>query len=474
MKLVKKINLFAVIILAVSNCVYSAYSPVTYEKKVIANTPDVNYYGVCLSESDPLETGAEVYTVSYDSVSGIGDLTQFSKISNSWSSTVLDSGTVPYLDLECGNVDTDPNIGRQIYYLTADYDHTAEASIKRVYFRTEAGPTYGWHAQRMSDVTSNYAPLYYNRATVDNGCIAIGNLDQTSTVGAGADGEVYFGFNDDWNEAHVVGFFIYKPNPALPGYWYKTEKYTGSIKTNLPYDLVIADNYLTTAGNELVWPVYYQVLNLSKPAASDSYQNWPTYYPKHYFRSAAVGNVRPETTPGDVNDPWYGPETIAGGSLHNEDPGGAHFVPVNPQTAWEIHINNLTHWKAGDSSAAYYAVQTTVNYGVDNRYIRRIATGDLNNDGLDEFVIAAYGTLPTLTIYSWDSAANNFASQVLDTGRNYYDVKIVDVNGDGVPDILYAAEGEVGVFYVPKQGDINDDGKVNFADFAILAENWMK
>ena len=117
--------------------------------------------------------------------------------------------------------------------------------------------------------------------------------------------------------------------------------------------------------------------------------------------------------------------------------------------------------------------------GSGNRYIRRVAAGDLCNVGLDQFVIAAWGTLPALAMYSWDDVDKVYQCQVLDTGREYYDVRLKDVDGDGHLEILYAARGEAGILHITKivpghiVGDLDKNGKVDMKDFALLAANWL-
>ncbi len=44
------------------------------------------------------------------------------------------------------------------------------------------------------------------------------------------------------------------------------------------------------------------------------------------------------------------------------------------------------------------------------------------------------------------------------------------------PEIAHAATNGTGIFDLPLMlpADLNDDNRINFADFALLADNWLK
>lgn len=119
---------------------------------------------------------------------------------------------------------------------------------------------------------------------------------------------------------------------------------------------------------------------------------------------------------------------------------------------------------------------------------------DLNNDGIDEIIVAAkqlnanspeqnpgYEYPGELKVYNaTDGTEYSWQVTYLLEDIDVHDVAVADMNADGFKDILYAADGKLGVVYVlpprctdPPAGDTTGDCLVNMDDLADVASTWL-
>jgi hypothetical protein len=91
----------------------------------------------------------------------------------------------------------------------------------------------------------------------------------------------------------------------------------------------------------------------------------------------------------------------------------------------------------------YYSV--TTSYG---NFVYHFAVGDLNNDGLNDIAVADPGNNGNLNIFLQNNQGNlNLPVLVPQGGAGMFDVKIGDVDRDGLKDIVESTSQEVFVFY---------------------------
>src|SRR4030067_1736698 len=100
--------------------------------------------------------------------------------------------------------------------------------------------------------------------------------------------------------------------------------------------------------------------------------------------------------------------------------------------------------------------------------------GDFDKDGLSEVVLASGGSNPILAIY-YTVDGNTWYEQVLSTGREFYAVQVIDINGDGWLDILYGGANQTGVYLLeppppPPAGpaDLDEDGIFHLIELSIF------
>ena len=74
-----------------------------------------------------------------------------------------------------------------------------------------------------------------------------------------------------------------------------------------------------------------------------------------------------------------------------------------------------------------------------------VEVGDLNKDGRQDFAIGCYGGR-AINIFT-SKAAGGFAKSTISVGRNVLDLDVADLNNDGMDDIVIAASTEYGMIY---------------------------
>ncbi|UCE74140.1 MAG: right-handed parallel beta-helix repeat-containing protein [Methanomassiliicoccales archaeon] len=93
-------------------------------------------------------------------------------------------------------------------------------------------------------------------------------------------------------------------------------------------------------------------------------------------------------------------------------------------------------------------------------YPRRIAAGDLNNDGLDDIVVSNGGSADSINIFYQDENGINKTKTSKTTGSNEpKEIAIGDLNNDGLNDIAvvnYNSPYDISIFYQNKNGTMGD------------------
>jgi hypothetical protein len=171
-------------------------------------------------------------------------------------------------------------------------------------------------------------------------------------------------------------------------------------------------------------------------------------------------------------EPTYAGQEIAMGfeqdmSYYEKSTGGwvGHFIQSFGDVSFPgIGIGNVdptlsgnqiayTDW-ANDASASDigYFQMGTGGFGIQHtntdRYGEGVAVGDLDGDGIDEIVVAASGANPVLSIFYWTSTG--WAEQALGVWpREFFDVALGDVDGNGGLDIVFGARDYAGALLNP-------------------------
>ena len=110
-----------------------------------------------------------------------------------------------------------------------------------------------------------------------------------------------------------------------------------------------------------------------------------------------------------------------------------------------------------------------------------VKAGDLNNDGVDEIIVAA-GTETggvddnLLGIFYLDNSST-WQLQALAHDVQFYDIALHDIDGNGFLDIMYGNDGSLGVFLnsgpsATVDGDFDGDGAVTAADYTKWQDNF--
>ena len=398
---------------------FGQYSPLVFEKEVVAQDSNTEFYAIGIGDENSSVAGSEIFTASWMKVApNRGSLTQHSYNGAGYTSTEM-AGTdgKKYLDLAAGSAGS--TFPGQVWYLTED---------KMMLAYSPSSAT-AWNIFDLENpvIFGTFATVN----TIENGAVEVGKV---RTDGASEDGEAWFLVQLGANSLEYALSCWYHPT----GGWGAQ-----AVSAPLGYpgcDIAIGECMSAKTGTEVIWGGHYSSsIGTFDPGPTLSVYQKSDYigWGNTFFRGVGVGDVRP----GDTDPNWAGPETISLGTAHSDslftsDPIEYRFIVMNFQDGDDTSTCKQD-WSIYGSTPAVG----------DNTYPRRVATGDLNNDGLDEFVVAAYGTLPMLKVFYWNYDTNSWGSQSLDSSREYYDVEIADVDGDGFKDILYAADGEAGVYY---------------------------
>ncbi|MFK8031373.1 MAG: FG-GAP-like repeat-containing protein [Gammaproteobacteria bacterium] len=99
---------------------------------------------------------------------------------------------------------------------------------------------------------------------------------------------------------------------------------------------------------------------------------------------------------------------------------------------------------------------------VSDTRVKKLALGDVNNDGIEDIVVARRGDVPRLFL-NLNGVLTNSAALFGGTGlgSNSYDVEIVDVNSDGWSDLFFGRVDERPALYLNN----GDDGNGNWLGF---------
>jgi hypothetical protein len=108
-----------------------------------------------------------------------------------------------------------------------------------------------------------------------------------------------------------------------------------------------------------------------------------------------------------------------------------------------------------------------------------IATGDLDKDGKDEFVLVrgTWGGFSEMLIYKRNAAGDGFDTTTVRTDANaaYWGVVIADINGDGWLDILFEPDssGEIAIHLNQKDGTFLpvEDARVSASHYQFFVYN---
>lgn len=124
-----------------------------------------------------------------------------------------------------------------------------------------------------------------------------------------------------------------------------------------------------------------------------------------------------------------------------------------------------------------------IDDGTDNVLCRaQYPTGaDMNSDGVTDLVVACSDGAPDvvggrLIYYEANSEGTQFTKHVIDSGKNFYNLALSDVNNDGLIDIIEAGSD---IAYYANQipppaiscglkADASGDGKLDVTDIVML------
>ncbi len=90
-----------------------------------------------------------------------------------------------------------------------------------------------------------------------------------------------------------------------------------------------------------------------------------------------------------------------------------------------------------------------ISFDLDSDNSSAITTGDFNEDGLEDLVIANFDQPNTLFINK-EKGASWEKTQLSKKAFRTYDVLTADLNGDGALDIIESNSDEVNLFYLNK------------------------
>ena len=447
-----KLFVLSVCVLLMIGSMAYAYTPVTYQKDIVASDALTQYYGIDRGDADTVAAGQEIYTTSYTAGTGIGALTQHSGVIGSWAPSIKDSAETPYYDVAVGDV---------IRELSQDQTYWIEQPHE---VSVTTGNSYNLTTSASGSWVTTDISAAHGRTVSPN--LHIGSTD----IGFGHDGTGVPWGQAWWGSNEATSGAAY--NIDVSWNYYGTETGYGWAYYPCPWDMEIADA-TALAGTEHTM----EVITGERGAVNIKCVGSGTLYQTHNFvnfgvmamRGVTVGDVRPADNLLDPDDPWAGPEIISSISQHTGYvPGDGITSPTaSPQN---FNVVMAINWKdpAADALitgnnygnnagvwAPTYTEDDVLREAIDGtngvtKYSRRVAAGDLDGDGIDEMIVASYGTNPGLSIYWWDVTAGDWLSQLIDDTREYYDVRVSDVDGDGLVDILYAADGEAGILIIPE------------------------
>ena len=220
------------------------------------------------------------------------------------------------------------------------------------------------------------------------------------------------------------------------------------------YDLEIGDFDTNRPGNEL--------LTSKREGFSYFFEN--QFIPGTFAPGIGIENQQRDYYAvgiGDVDSTDPGLEVLY---LSNRDPAMTSFSDTS--------FFNVTSGAAG--------VGVDIRPGSDRRGYE-VKAGDLNNDGVDEIIVAA-GTETggvddnLLGIFYLDNSST-WQLQALAHDVQFYDIALHDIDGNGFLDIMYGNDGSLGVFLnsgpsATVDGDFDGDGAVTAADYTKWQDNF--
>jgi hypothetical protein len=174
------------------------------------------------------------------------------------------------------------------------------------------------------------------------------------------------------------------------------------------------------------------------------------------------------TTPNGASTPSFAAaQTFATGS----SPWALTAVDLNGDGLQDIAVVNL------DDNTVSVLINTTVNGSATAGFVAQqvfaagngpqsVAAGDINGDGLQDLVVVGYAdnsvsVLLNTTVPS--STTAGFASeQIFNAVSSSFSVSVVDVNGDGLPDVVVADAGS-STAAVLVNTTVTGSGTVDFA-----------
>ena len=420
---------------------FAQYSPATFGHELIQSNTR-SYVSLDVGEADSNVAGVELYVgwrdidgsgIGPDPTAG-GGVDQWERTgTNAWTGRFIDSApSYRVEDVKVGQVGADVGPGLYVSrnrflhrYIEGGGIHSGnginvpvpqdQSGVERVYRRMAIGDI---------DSVKSGNELYFTTSVTSNGV------------------EQYHSDFPDWGWSQPGGPQGFFTAVGVEG------GYADGQGTEFgSYDLEIGDFDTTRPGNEL----------LTSKREGFSYFFEDQGSPGNFAPGIGIENQQRDYYAagiGDVDATEPGLEVLY---LSNRDPEGSDF-------------SDMSYFNVSSGAPG---VGVDIRPGSERRGFE-VKAGDLNNDGVDEIIVAAGtetgGVADNLLGIFYLDNTSTWQLQALANNVQFYDIALYDIDSNGFLDIMYGNDGSLGVFLNPgtsalTPGDFDGDGDVDGDDF---------